>query len=393
MYMRKLTTLMLLLIFVASNLFAGGYQVRLQGQKQTGMGLIGVSLFGDASNIFYNPAGLSKLNKKYSISAGVSGIFNKTHFALENSVYQTEADNPPSTPFYFYGAMQIKKWGIGIGVYTPYGSTSKWDENWIGNHLVQEISMRAIYIQPTLSYKINDIFSLGAGFVIVMGGVKLDKAVSYSSPSIIGQVHLDGDATSFGYNVGASITPNDKWSIGLDYRSKINMKVDGGMAEFPIPASVETIIPSENKFAAELPLPANLDAGVSYRVNEKLLLAFEFNYVFWSVYDSLKFEFEEKPELLNSSNPREYSNTMIFRIGGEYIINDKLAVRLGTYYDPSPTNEDYFTPETVSLNTIGITCGITYKPIENLGIDVSYLHLETIQDTEILYTRVLYRDL
>ncbi|OQX74607.1 MAG: hypothetical protein B6D64_12635, partial [Bacteroidetes bacterium 4484_276] len=94
-----------------------------------------------------------------------------------------------------------------------------------------------------------------------------------------------------------------------------------------------------------------LDIGVSYKVSEKLMLAFELNYVFWGTYDTLKFEFEKKPELLNSSNPREYSNTMIFRVGGEYVINDMITVRAGAYYDPTPTNKDYFTPETPSLNT------------------------------------------
>jgi len=379
--MRKSFTILLLLIFGISEIMAGGYQVRLQGHRQTSMGLVGVSLLGDASNIFYNPAGITQMNTKYSLMVGASGIFNKTHFSLENSVYKTEADNPMSTPFYFYGAAKFDKLAVGIGVYTPYGSTSQWDEDWVGNQLIQKISMRAIYIQPTVSYKINDLLSLGAGFVIVMGGVELDRAVPYGSTSTAGQVHLDGNATSYGFNAGVTITPNEKLNIGVDYRSHINMKVEGGDAKFTVPASVQGLVPEENKFSAELPLPANLDAGVSYQVNEKLMLAFELNYVFWGVYDSLSFEFEESGDLLNSSNPREYSDRMIFRLGGEYVINDKLVVRAGAYYDPTPTNEDYFTPETVSLNTIGITCGITYKPTKNLGIDISYLHLETFEDT------------
>jgi long-chain fatty acid transport protein len=104
--------------------------------------------------------------------------------------------------------------------------------------------------------------------------------------------------------------------------------------------------------------------------------------VFWGVYDSLKFEFEEQGNLLNSTNPREYSNTMIFRLGGEYVLNDMITLRAGAYYDPTPTNEDYFTPETPSLTTYGLSAGITIKPTQNLSIDLSYLHLETQQATK-----------
>jgi len=37
------------------SLIGGGYQVRLQGQKQTGIGLIGTPFSYGASSIFYNP--------------------------------------------------------------------------------------------------------------------------------------------------------------------------------------------------------------------------------------------------------------------------------------------------------------------------------------------------
>ncbi|MCF8366972.1 MAG: outer membrane protein transport protein, partial [Bacteroidales bacterium] len=355
----------------------------LQGHRQTAMGLVGVSLRGDASNLFYNPAGLSLLKNKYSFVAGGSGIFNNTAFNLQSSVYKAETDNPMGTPFFVYGATQInEKLGVGVGAYTPYGSSAKWEDDWAGAQLIQNISMKVVFIQPTVSYKINDLLSIGAGFVIATGNVELNRALPYSSAELTGQVNLQGNTTAFGYNAGVMITPNEKLSIGVDYRSKVDMEMEGGDATFTIPSSVTTLIPAANKFNATLPLPANLDFGVAYQVSEKLLLAAEINYVFWGVYDSLKFEFEEKPELLNSSNPREYSNTMIFRLGGEYIINDMITVRAGAYYDPTPTNEDYFTPETPSLTTYGLSFGFTIRPTENLAIDLSYLHLETQQATK-----------
>lgn len=375
--MRRILLLLVSSFFVAST-FAGGYQVRLQGHRQTAMGLVGVSLHGDASNLFYNPAGISLMKNKYSFMVGGSGIFNNTAFRLENSVYTAETDNPMGTPFFFYGATQVnEKLGVGVGVYTPYGSSAKWDDDWAGAQLIQNISMKVIFIQPTVSYKINDLLSIGAGVVIATGDVELNRALPYSSANVTGQVNLQGNTTAYGFNAGVMLTPNEKLSIGLDYRSKVDMKLDGGDATFTIPSSVTTLIPATNKFTATLPLSANLDFGAAYQVSEKLLLSAEINYVFWGVYDSLKFEFEEKPELLNSSNPREYSNTMIFRLGGEYVINDMITVRAGAYYDPTPTNEDYFTPETPSLTTYGMSFGLTIKPTENLAIDLSYLHLET----------------
>jgi len=385
--MRKITLLVVVSCLFGASVFAGGYQVRLQGQRQTGMGLIGTSLFGDASNLFYNPAGLSKMKTKWSFMAGASGIFSTTAFNLENSVYQATTDNPTGTPFYVYAAGMINdKWGVGLGVYTPFGSSAKWGDDWVGSHLIQDISMKVFFIQPTVSYKINDMFSLGAGFVIASGSVELNRATSYGTPTTAGKVNLSGSTISYGYNIGVTITPNEQFSIGVDYRSKVIMSMEDGDATFTLPTSVESsILPAKNYFNAELPLPANLDIGFSYSANQKLTLAMELNYVFWGVYDSLKFEFKEQPPApypsINSSNPREYSNTLIFRVGGEYVINDLLTVRAGMYYDPTPTNAEYFTPETPSLTTYGFSAGLSINPTENLAIDISYLHLETQAST------------
>lgn len=375
--MKKLTLFVFLFAIISWASFAGGYQVRLQGQKQTGMGLVGSPFALGASSIFYNPGGLSMMDSKFSFSAGVSGIMANAVFQKEATNYQARTDNPTGTPFYIYGAGKITdKLSIGLGVYTPFGSSAKWDDDWAGRYLIQNISLTAIYFQPTIGYKFNDIVSIGAGFVYAYGKVELKKAIPYNEGSY---AELKGSTGNIGYNVGVMVRPTKKLSIGIDYRSEIIMKMEGGDATFNVPASLSTTIPGENKFDAELPMPANLDVGISYSFNEKFTLAVEMNYVMWSVYEDLTFTFEQQNELLGSVNPRKYKNTFISRIGGQYALNEMFAFRAGLYYDPSPTDDDYFTPETVSLNTMAWTLGVSIVPVKNLSIDLSYLQLHGLE--------------
>ncbi len=249
---------------------------------------------------------------------------------------------------------------------------------WNGRYLVKEISLSAIFIQPTVSYKINDKLGLGAGLDIVLGSVDLSKAIA--SP-VNGEFNMNGSATALGFNVGAYIKPTEKLNIGIDYRSKVNMKVTNGDTKFTeIPSSLSGYFPSSGNFDAELPLPANLDFGVSYQINEKFTLAAELNFVFWSVYDSLIIDFKENNEkLVDARSPREYKNRLIPRLGGEYKFNDKLIARAGIYYDATPTNEEYYSPETVSLNQVAFTLGLSYMPVKGLSIDLSYLQLEGLE--------------
>ncbi len=375
--MKKLTLFVFLVAIISWAAFAGGYQVRLQGQKQTGMGLIGSPFALGASSIFYNPGGLSMMDTKFSFSVGASVIMANAVYQKDGTNYQARTDNPLGTPFYFYGAWKITdKLSVGLGVYTPFGSSAKWDDMWAGRYLIQNISLQAIYIQPTLGYKFNDIISIGAGFVYATGKVELAKAVAYNENST---AELSGSTGSIGYNVGVMIRPIKKLSIGLDYRSKIIMKMEGGDATFNVPQSLSTVVPPTNKFNADLPMPANFDLGISYAFNEKFTLAVEMNYVFWSIYEDLTFTFEEQNELLGSVNPRNYKNTIIGRIGAQYTLNKMFAFRAGLYYDPSPTDDEYFTPETVSLNTVAWTLGVSIVPVKGLSIDLSYLQLHGLE--------------
>jgi long-chain fatty acid transport protein len=375
--MKNKFLLFLMFCLCSVTLLGGGYQVRLQGHKQTGIGLIGTPFAFDASSIFYNPGSLALYDGKYSISIGASGIMSNAIFQKDGTNYQARTDNPLGTPFFGYFALKIKdKIAVGIGVYTPFGSSAKWSENWDGRYLIQDIKLSAIYIQPTIAYQYKGKFGIGAGFVYAIGNVELNKALPYSETST---AKLKGSATNYGFNAGVFYKPIEKLSIGVDYRSQIMMKLDGGDATFVVPSALSSSVPAANKFNAELPLPANLDFGLAYTINDKWLIAVEANWIMWHTYDSLNFTFEQSGALLNSTNPREYKDTWIPRLGAQFILNKMFTFRAGAYYDTSPANEKYFTPETVTLNTIAFTLGATITPVKGLEIDLSYLELHGLQ--------------
>ncbi len=373
--MRKLIIVALLCFITGTPLWAGGYQVSLHGQKQIGMGLIGTSLNLDASAAFYNPGALALMPNKFSIQAGASGIFASTAFQMtEPSVYQAKTDNPLGTPFYFYAAGMITdKLAAGIAVNTPYGNSLKWEDGWAGRFLIDEISLTAITIQPTLSYKITDNISLGAGFIYTIGSVELTRSLPLEGPDGEGSVNIEGSTSNIGFNAGILYASDHGLNIGVSYRSRIDMEVNDGDAVFSVPTSLASRFP-DSKVETMLPLPANLDIGLSYQFTLDLMVGLALNYVFWDAYENLTFAFEQNPDL-DDISPREYSNTLIVRVGAQYRVNDALYLRAGGYFDPSPVNEIYFSPETPSLDNLAFTGGMSFLPMQNLSIDLSLLYI------------------
>ncbi len=373
--MRKTIVIALLLIMTSTTLWAGGYQVSLHGQKQIGMGLIGTSLNLDASASFYNPGALALMPQTLSIQAGASGIFASTAFRMqEPSAYRAQTDNPIGTPFYFYAAGMITdRLAAGLAVNTPYGNSLKWEDGWAGRFLIDEISLMALTIQPTLSYKLTDNLSVGAGFIYTIGNVDMKRALPVQDHETEGHIAIEGSTANYGFNAGILYASDMGLNIGVSYRSRIDMEVDDGDAVFSVPASLKPNFP-DSKVATMLPLPANLDIGLSYQVTPDLMIGMALNYVFWDAYEELAFAFEQNPTL-DDISPRDYSNTLIVRAGGQYRLNDALYLRAGAYYDPSPVNEVYFSPETPSLDNLAFTGGVSFLPVQNLSIDLSLLFI------------------
>jgi long-chain fatty acid transport protein len=374
--MRRITILLLFISLAATTMFGGGYQVGLHSVRNIGMGLIGTSLTYDASSLFYNPGGASFINEKFSFSGGMSFLMARTTFQAENVMYQEHMKHKLNTPFYFYAAYKpIKDLSLGIAVNTPFGLSMEWPSDWKGRFLIQNVAFQAITFQPTVSYKIKDIVGIGAGLVIAYGNVDLNKAIPLQNAGGEGQTNIKGNTTKLGFNAGVLVHPIKGLNIGIDYRSKIDMSVKGANATFMVPASVSANFPA-NKVDVTLPLPANLDFGASYEINDKIMIGFSLNYVFWNVYDSLIFNFQTvTPAIGRTSQPKLFQDRLISRLGVQWKINNLIVIRAGGYFDPSPVKSQYLDPMLPSSDEIGLTCGLSVYPLKGFSIDAAFEYL------------------
>ncbi|MCK9203867.1 MAG: outer membrane protein transport protein [Saccharofermentanaceae bacterium] len=376
--MRKISYLLLCLFLTATAAFGGGYQVGLHSMRSIGMGLIGTSLSADASSLFFNPGGAAFVNEKWSFSAGMSFVFARATFQAKDVNYQATLKHEVNLPFYFYAAFKpTKNLSVGLAINAPYGNRLSWGDEWMGRYLIQNLSFKAITYQPTVSYQFKNIIGVGIGLVYATGTMDLNKAIPLQGANGDATLNVKGGTGNFGFNAGIMVHPVKGLSLGVDYRSKIEMKVKGATATFDVPSSLKSEFP-DNKVDVMLPLPANLDFGASYEFgkNKQWMVGINLCYVFWNTYDSLVFDFETKTSTINrTATAAMYESRLIERIGLQYQINKLVTVRVGGYYDPSPVPTDYMNPQTPSTNETGITCGFSIYPFKGFSIDAAFLYL------------------
>ncbi|MBC7553872.1 MAG: outer membrane protein transport protein [Taibaiella sp.] len=370
------------LVLTSFSSFGAGYQLNLQGLRQLAMGGAGTAMPWDASTIFYNPAGLSRIK---SIQAYVSVLGVMPATAYGNFEGSARSVKQTFTPFNIYVGGPVKEGGrlaLGLGIYTPFGTGIKWDDNWTGKFLVQSIELKSVFVQPTISYRLSETWSFGAGFIYAAGTFDLRQALPVQN--MLGEdasAHLHGSGNGVGFNLGVHMKASERLQLGLTYRSQVNMDVDGGSANFNVPVSVKNIFPNTT-FSSRLPLPQVLSLGIAVKPlnNEKLTLALDFNYTGWNSYDSLRINFDTHTEMLKDMHaPRKYRNTFTTRLGANYKIGKVVSVMGGAAYDPTPVTNNFVSPELPDADRVIVTCGAAIKPIKRFTILASCEFLTSLK--------------
>jgi long-chain fatty acid transport protein len=368
----KLIVLMCWCLIAPLGLFAGGFESTALSPKAAGMGgaIAGYAL--DGSAVFYNPGSITFLSKNY-FNAGVSVIIPKT--AYLGNVGKTELlSNKKYLPFNFYGVYKIKELtSIGLSINSPFGVGTEWDQNWSGRYIVQKSRFSTINIQPTVAYKINELWSFGIGPVVMMGRMQQEKSVPVENATGETTIKLDGKGIGFGVNAGI-YRHEGKISAGITYRSGSKIKVKDGSADFdniPYSLVLDNTYPASTSFSTEFCVPTIISAGVGYELKETILLTLDYSFYNWKSFDSYKIEYSNF-ENLNSITKNNFGNSFSISAGVQIKKSEKFSLRGGVGYDQSPMQDGYLDPRMPDANKFIFSGGLSYKLKENFSVDGSF---------------------
>ena len=400
----------------AMSMMAEGYQINTLSAKQLGMGHTGTALKLGSESMIFNPAALGFSNRTLDISGSVTGIKAIATADYNGGKYQTK--NGISTPMAINASFRIyDNFQAGISFYTPYGSAIDWTKDWPGAELNQKVNLKVFTVQPTFAWRITPKLSVGAGLMISWGNVNLDKALvsgrsfdalmgTMGVPSNLGEsaaasVNLKGTSdVALGANVGIMYDINSKWTVGADFRTRMQMKVPAGVAQ--VDYATETArkvleqkvgLINEANFSAAMPCPYVLNVGASFKPDERLTLAADVQLTGWKTYRTLNIEFPENIKDFSQHITKDYRNAMAYKIGAQYALTDRFDLRAGLMIDTTPVNKNYYNPETPGMTKIEPTVGFSFRPIERLSIDFSFMYIAGIgeDDAKCTYMDLLTR--
>lgn len=367
---------------------SGGFQLNDHGARATAMSFSPVALHKDASALYYNPAGIGQLPAGLHFSAGSAVIMPTAKFAGLTSMNQSHQYELEKQTFFvphIYGVWNFvdPRISVGIGIFAPFGLGTHWPENWIGRHLALESTLEAIAIQPVVGFTIpvfdGKKFSVAAGPFYMMSSVKSRRKIPTFDPEP--EITLSGDGNGWGFVAGATYEIGDELKFGFAYRYSPSISYSG-TATYANVQGVESLFQAGSG-ETEIQFPSDARFGVAYQLMEHLWIELSVNYVEWSSYDTLRIVLDKAPgdpttgaELVN---PRNYQDIFAARLGFDYQLTEKFAVRWGMAYDPKPVESRYVEPTLPEIERINFSLGIGYQISSGIWIDAAYLGITGAQ--------------
>jgi long-chain fatty acid transport protein len=400
---------------------ASGFALVEQSVKQVGSAISGGAASAeDASTIFFNPAGMTRLGGKQAVAGGhiitpstkFSGSATTNALVGGASISGGDGGEAGSTAFvpslYYSHELNEKTW-VGLGIGAPFGLSTEYDSDWVGRYHAIKSEVTTVNFNPSAAYKVNDQFSLGAGLNIMRATAELSNAVDYSmaclgSPlaaagacttlglntpgtsTTDGSIVVEGEGWGYGFNLGVLYELTEQTRIGAAYRSKVKQELDG-TANFTtpdgitVPAALNAVL-ADSDATAEVELPASLSLSMTTQVAPKLELMADITWTQWSSFDELRIEFDNSLKE-DSVQPEDWEDTYKFSVGLNYRQNQAWTWRCGLAYDQTPVPDaESRTPRIPGNDRKWIAAGFTYAASPAITIDFALAHL-FVSDTDI----------
>ena len=374
---------------LASSAFAGGFGIGTQSGSGTGNAYAGgAAAADDASVAWYNPAAMMLLPSGKQIAGALHALrpsfkFQNTGstgvFAAAGTGEGGDGGDWALVPNLFFTTDINPRWRFGLAVNAPFGLATEYDPGWRGRQTAIKSEIKSVNVNPSIAYKISDTVSLGVG----VSAQKLEAELSsFSGVGALGNVTLNADDTSYGFNLGMLVQVSPSTRIGATYRSSISYDLEG-TATFSGAAGGGF----GGGIRAEVKVPDSASLSVVHTLDPKWELMGDITWTGWSSVQQLVVTRTTASAgggvgTTLTTLPFLWKDTWRFGAGANYKVSDQTKIRFGLARDQTPTNDATRTPRLPDQDRTWIAIGAQHKLSKAGVLDVGYAH-EFVRDAAV----------
>ncbi len=383
----------------------------------------GAAVAEDASTIYFNPAGMSRLEGSQAMAGfhiintssqftddGGTGVYNPFTGTMQSMGGGDggDAGGTGLIPNLYLTVPMTDRVRFGLGINAPFGLKTEYDSDWVGRYFAVESDVKTININPAFSYQVTDALSVGIGYNLQYIEGTLSNAVDFATicggfasfgfptstcagapGSADGFAEITGSDWSGGINMGLLYAFSEGTRVGIHYRSHITHNLAGDADFSDVPAELLAIGAFVDSDATlSIALPETVSASIYHEVSDDLALMADLTWTDWTRFDELVITYDNGTQG-STVQPEEWNSNVRYSIGATWAMDKHWKLRGGLAYDETPIpSPEKRTPRIPGNDRTWISAGASYQYSADMRFDVGYAHL-FVSDTEINHSNEL----
>lgn len=315
---------------------AGAEGFAINEWSAEGVAMGGARMFaeGDAANVAYNPASITKVDgEAFKVSAtyisphGEYDLYDADGTKLDSGTNRVHFGFAPGT--YYVKKMNDKDW-FGIGAFSRFAMVSEFERGSDVSTNAFVSRLDGVSVTPTFAHKFDDKWTAAVGAEVNYVRLTMEKNLILNSPT-----HTKGESYALGWNAAANYAFDDKNEIGVVYRSRIKHSMEADFKAYNVMGSK---IDTFGEAYGEVTLPESWHIGYNHKFDDKTRVELNAVRTGWDTYKNLDIMisgtgFSDLNGL--QANPKNWKDGWRYAIGIEHKLSDKYTVMAGYAYDES----------------------------------------------------------
>jgi long-chain fatty acid transport protein len=364
-------------VFAAGSAFASAYRIPEQSVDSTAKAGANIASAQHADASYFNPANMSWMESAWQAEVDLDYI----HLS---SIKYTDARSPLYNgsskeenflaPTMFLVSPDFNNFRFGFSITEPYGLAKRWDDAF-PRTFAEKFDLKVFDINPTVSYKINKMFSVAGGVRLLYSTATVSSNGSVAK-GVTASRFIDGDTTAWGWNLAASARPNDKSNISVTYRSDVSLDLEGD-ATLATSAGSTTV---NTNGKVKVDAPAVLAVSGAYTFLDKWTVELTWDRTFWSEYKDLDFNYDARitnPVLYKAfdvAKAKNWEDASAYRLGVTYKMSDMVSLMAGFAYDETPVPDSTLGFELPDSDAYLFSLGARFSLTSQMDVGLGLLY-------------------
>lgn len=376
---------------------AAGFYLQEQSVRGLGRAYAGEAADQGPASLWWNPAAIARSPREAYV--GVHGLLidSKTSDTGSTITYPGGVTLPVGGEPRAYKPIQDgiapnfaiatpvgERFALGLSVAAPYNFTTEYRPTAWARYDALTSRLTTADVQLTGAMQVTDWLDVGLAADAEYTDAKLSTAYPNLSPLLPdGVSQLSGDGWDWGWSAGAQAHFGD-WFLGASYRSAMDHDLDGrvlvlGLAG-PLAGANQDLSGS-----ASFTTPWIATVGARWQMTDKLALNGQVQRFGWSEFDAITVNTAGGTQVLRQG----YKDTTSAALGVDYAVNDRLTLRAGVQYDPTPTPDGERTARVPDGDRWLYAAGATAQITPAMKLDVAAAYID-FADSQIRHDTTFY---